>query len=185
MCTFNTLLLPASASLAQVNEVARETLRQTFEAQGNASIEAAAGPDARSFVRTGGCDCGAGLAKLARPVDAGPMERGLRKLRAEGWSEAKIERWKAQRAATQDKREALASRRHDGVRASAEAWAELVRRILEQGVPWVGLFTHDYHGSIANERIACGAARRHAGVAAEQLLELEADVPYVFERARR
>jgi hypothetical protein len=184
MCTFNTLVLPAPASIERVNEIARATLRQTFAAQGNESIEAAVGRGARSFVRDGGyCDCGAGLAKIARQVDAGPTERELRKLRADGWSVAKIERWKAQRAATHQKREAVAEGQHAGTRAIAEVWAELLRRTLEERVaPWVGVLTHEYRGSIANERIAC-TVQRLAGVTVEQLGEVEEDVVYVFAAA--
>ncbi len=181
MCTFNTLVLPASADLDEVNVVATEVLHRAFMPQGNAAIEAAFSRDARSFVKSTDCDCGSGLGQAARPTDAGPSERELRKLRAEGWSEAKIRRWLEQRNTTQQKRELAYDARHGGVPASATAWMTFVSRILEERLaPWVGLFTHDYRGSVATEQIEVGAVRRFVGVTVEQIGEIEEDVPFVF-----
>lgn len=181
MCTFNTLVLPASADLDEVNVVATEVLHQTFTPQGNAAIETAIGRDARSFVKSTDCDCGSGLGRTARPTDAGPSERELRKLRSDGWSEAKIRRWLDQRGATQQKRELEYEARHGGVPAGATAWMTFVSRILDEGLAaWVGLFTHDYRGSVATERIEVGAVRRFVGVSVEQIGEIEEDIPFVF-----
>jgi hypothetical protein len=191
VCTFNTLLLPASTDLDAVNEVASATLHQTFEPQGNAAIEAAvgdviaggppAGGGARSYVKRGNCDCGSGLARVARPTDTDPTDRELRKLRSDGWSEAKIRRWLDQRAATQQKRRVEYEARHGGLPASAAAWAAFVGRLLDEGLaPWVGLFTHEYRGSVATERIEIGAVRRHVGISVEQIGEIEEDVAFVF-----
>lgn len=174
MCTFNTLLLPASVQLAAVNAIAREALGQTFTPQENVTIERAVAADARSFVRDTDCDCGMGLA--ARP-DATPPDRELRKLRAAGWSDAKIQRWVDQRAATQQKRH----RQHQANRPQAAEWAAFVRRILDERLaPWVGLFTHDYEGSVKTESIEIAGARRFVGVTADQVEMIEEDVPFVF-----
>ncbi len=181
MCTFNTLVLPASSDLDEVNPVATEVLHQAFTPQGNAAIETAFGRAARSFVKSADCDCGAGLGRVARPTDAGPTERELRKLRSDGWSEAKIRRWLDQRGATQQKRGLEYEARHGSVPASATAWMTFVSRILEERLaPWVGLFTHDYRGSVATERMEVGAVRRVVGVSVEQIGEIEEDVPFVF-----
>ena len=180
MCTFNTLLLPASAPLEAINEIARETLHQTFVLQGNASIEAAVAA-ASSYVKHGNCDCGSELWKASRPQDSGPSERELNKLRADGWSQTKIDRWLAQRTANQVKREAEYERKHGGTPVHAAQWAGFVRRVLEERLaPWVGLFTHVYRGAIATERIEVGPVRRFAGVTVEQIAEIEVDVPFVF-----
>jgi hypothetical protein len=184
VCTFNTLLLPASTSLERVNELAKASLRLTFAPQGNRSIEAAVGPDAHSFVRAvGHCDCGAGVGKLEPPQSAACDERALRKLRQQGWSDAKIERWIAERVKTQQKRDAERERILDADRATNAAWYELVRGILdERAASWVGLFTHDYHGAIETERVPCNAIRRIKGVTLEQIADIDPDTAYVFAR---
>ena len=183
MCSFNTLLLPASANLDAVNAIARETLHQTFTAQGNEAIEKAVGQGARSYVKAGlHCDCGSGLARISRPRDSGPTDRELRKLRADGWSETKIQRWLDQRAATLEKREAEYEARHGGLPANVAAWTEFVQKILDDLAPWVGLFTHDYRGSVQTERIDFGAVRRLA-ISVEHIGEIEADVPFVFTQS--
>ena len=182
MCTFNTLLLPDVADLDTINEVASELLHQTFTRQDNAAIEVAVGSDARSFVKDSpNCDCGSGLARVARPTDPGPTDRELRKLRSDGWSDAKICRWLDQRASTQKKRALEYESRHGGVPASATAWTNFVSRLLDhKHASWVGLFTHEYRGSVRTERIEVGAARRVVGISIEQVGEIEEDVPFVF-----
>jgi hypothetical protein len=183
MCTFNTLLLPASASIERVNELSRELLRQTFTVQGNASIEAAVGRDARSFAKEKHCDCGMGLAKAPPPPPpkTGPMKRKLRKLRARGWTEARLARWQAGPTATPETHVEHPS----DPSPVAEKWAVLVRRILDERIAaWVGVLTHGYHGSIATERIKC-TAKKVVGVPAKQFEEIEEDIVYVFAAAQR
>jgi len=182
MCTFNTLVLPRSTSIDDVNRVAADALGQQFAPQNNASIEAAFGADAQSFVKASGhCDCGMGLTKLAAPAD--DLERDLRRLEAAGWSEGKIERWREQRAAASARREAAFANRGGGAPPYAAQWTAFVRRLLdERVVAWVGLFTHTYRGSYTSERIAVSEVRKHAGVSEERLAEIEEDIGFVFAR---
>jgi hypothetical protein len=187
MCTYNTLLLPVSTSLEAVNAVASKVLRQTFTAQGNQAIEHAVAADARSFVKDGTCcDCGMGLAKSPPPPPPPEVapDRELRRHRRDGWSEVKIRRWLDQRASVQLKRKVEYEHRGQGG-ADISVWTEFVRRLLdEQLSPWVGLFTHEYRGSLDTERIAVGAVRRFIGATPEQLAEIEEDIPFVFATQR-
>jgi hypothetical protein len=181
MCTFNTLLLPASAQLDAVNVIAHATLGHRFMPQGHAAIEDAAAPDARSFIKNNGCDCGMGLAERATNASHAPSDRELRKRRAEGWSEAKIERWLAQRKVTRERHEQEHHRRGEAHRDQARRWTAFVRRILDEGVAaWVGLFTHEYQGSVHSERISIAGVRKFVGVTDEQVSLLEEDIPFVF-----
>ncbi|MCX5746290.1 MAG: hypothetical protein NT062_27750 [Proteobacteria bacterium] len=187
MCTFNTLVLPTTVRLAVVNEIAESVLHLTFVDQGNPSIEHAFGDDARSFVRAGGdCDCGAGLASARRPQEVAATDRELDKRRAAGWSPAKLARWQAQRGETQTRRDDAFTRRHGHPPVVAATWAALVERLLEPRLAaWVGLFTHEYRGAVATERIAIGDLRRLAvrrGEVEARIGELEEDHPIAFTR---
>ncbi len=176
MCTFNTLLLPASTSLDRVNAVARELGWGLFAAQGNPSIEAAVA-DALSYVRAdGGCDCGSGLATADTTPYIGWSDGEVRKLNADGWSATKIERWKAQREAARAK---VANPAQPTVPAQ---WCTLLERLLDGRIAaWVGVFTHDYRGALGS-RITCKPVQRFSGVTVDRLSAIETDVPYVFAR---
>lgn len=181
MCTFNTLLLPASASIDAVNAISRRVLGRTFAAQNNRAIEAALGEDSRSFVRAqGDCDCGERLGKLSSPTSATSNHREIRKLRERGWGDAKIERWIADRARAEDKRE-RSSIAHAAPATDAE-WTELVRTVLDQrAAAWIGLFTHEYRGAIDTEQVTCRVAQRIRGVTLAQIETIARDTIYVFE----
>lgn len=181
MCTFNTLLLPGSVRVEAVNTIAHETLGPTFISQGNQSIERAVAADARSYIKGKFCDCGMGLAERLPATTGAPIGRELRKLRAAGWGDAKIQRWIEQRSAARQEHAAQRDQPHQASKAQAGVWAAFVRRILDERLsPWVGLFTHDYHGSVHTERIEIGDVRRFVGVTADEIDMIEEDVPFVF-----
>jgi hypothetical protein len=181
VCTFNTLLLPASVGIEAVNPIAHEVLGLTFTAQGNLTIERGVAADALSYIKDKHCDCGMGLAERPPALKRAPTDREVRKLRLAGWGDAKIQRWIAQRTATQQKHAAERDRHHEASLAKADEWAAFVRRVFEERLsPWVGLFTHDYHGSVHTERIDIENVRRFVGVTAEQVALMEQDVPFVF-----
>jgi len=164
VCTFNTLLLPASAPLDRVNALAREVVGHGFVVQGHVALESAVATDARTYITDGQCDCGS---ELARPP------RSPRTRKRAGWSQAKIERWFAQQAAK--------------VGPTPQArWAELIRGILARELAaWAGVFTHEYSGAVHDEVIAIRPVRRFADATAEVVAQIEADVPFVFTRASR
>src|SRR4051812_48467964 len=154
MCTFHSLVLPAATSLDAVNALATDILGHRFVAQRNASIERAFAGEARSHVRNDRCDCGEELTPGSARALRGSDGRA-RKARA-GWSQAKIERWYAQK---------IAARPGASARDAAARWRELVGRMLDGRLaPWVGVLTHAYQGSVSDEVVAVAPARRFAGV---------------------
>lgn len=111
MCTYNTLLLPGSMHIDPVNELARDELGRLFAIQGHVGIEQAISEDAKSYIKDKHCDCGMGLARRKALVPIEPAtEQDLKKLRSKGWSNAKIERWLAQRKATLEKQKLISHR---------------------------------------------------------------------------
>jgi hypothetical protein len=175
MCTFHSLVLPAAPSLDAVNALATDILGHSFVEQRNASIERAFAGKARSYVRNDRCDCGEEFARGSAQAPRGSDGRA-RKARA-GWSQAKIERWYAQR---------IAARHETSERDAAARWRELVGRMLDGRLaPWVGVLTHVYQGSVSDEVVVAAPARHFAGVTVECFARIEYDVPYVFAPARR
>jgi hypothetical protein len=173
MCTFHSLVLPAATSLDAVNVLAADIVGCSFVAQRNASIERAFAGEARSYVRNDRCDCGEELAQGSGRAQRGSDGRA-RKARA-GWSQAKIERWYAQK---------IAAQHGTSVGDAAARWCALVGRVLDGRLArWVGVLTHVYQGSVSDEVVAVAPARRFAGVTADCFARIEYDVPFVFAPA--
>src|SRR5262245_7882388 len=181
MCTFNTIVLPRAASLEAFERIALDSLHLRFVPQDNRAIEAAIADDARSFVKDGYCDCGMGLARLAAPPDAATTDRELRRLKAQGWSDARIARWREQREAGATRRQADFAKHGRGAPPHVSEWTATVRRLLDERVAaWVGLFTHEYRGDITTERVVVREVRRFVGASEEAIGAIEEDVAFVF-----
>src|SRR5688572_29469897 len=127
MCHFITAALPAGADAEAVASLFK-SYRRALEPVDNDWVVAQLPAGDRYFLTTRGyCDCGTSLGSLTRQCEAPRSpEDEVRKLKRKGWSEAKIERWRAEKLAAgeraRDRQEAMAQHMSE----DAESWAALL-----------------------------------------------------------
>ena len=155
-----------------------------FELISNPHVAQQIGPQ-DCYILTSGkyCDCGTALGSLINrvPTKAVGSERQVRKLRKQGWSEAKIKRWLEQKEQTIERHlredEALAK---DGS-PELDRWMMLLKELINvRQIPMVGLLLHSYHGGVERERIKIQRRERFrlSEVTPERLMKIEEDVLY-------
>ena len=142
MCTFIT---------ATVNEDADpERIEATFERTRFCFVElpAPAGiPAGRRYLahNSGHCDCGTAVGEGYRDERPPYTPDDLAKLRKKGWSDAKIERWKAQKLDAEAKDERATLDRQRAAHRDLASYVDLVRAMLDTpGVRVFGLM-HDFY----------------------------------------
>ena len=181
MCTFISVFVPKSTALETIAQVA-DAHGLAFRPQENESVVRQLSAGDGLFLTTNGhCDCGTLLGsenRLKRTRRQSP-EAVARRLRAKGWTEAKIARSLAQSEEHQiERRDAAQS----GAQNELARWRDFLLAATVRGhVPYVGVLVHDYTGPLsediqlkARERIMLGS------ISTELLAKLERDVPYEF-----
>jgi hypothetical protein len=185
MCHFITATLPRKVKLDLVAPFF-ESHKLGFKPVANrhvtAQIEAG---DAYILTTRGQCDCGTVLGSHNHADDHGSVgsERELEKLRKQGWSEAKIQRWIEQKEQTKVRN---VRKEEAGARADqplAEQWIRFITDLLESGyTSKIGLLLHLYHGGIETERIQIQSKEKVtlAELSPGQLMSMKEDVLYEF-----
>ncbi|MFM7731950.1 MAG: hypothetical protein ACKO6F_00475 [Cyanobium sp.] len=149
---------------------------RALKPQSNPALEAQLLPGERLLLTTAGhCDCGTALGALER--NAALLERRLRSeerreatLRRQGWSAARIQRWRHQR-------QNLGSGLHS--QAAVTDWERLLAALLSQPrTPYVGLLLHWYGGGL-DEPVAL-QGREALPLCTESLRWLREDVLAIF-----
>ncbi|NJC87307.1 MAG: hypothetical protein FIB02_02060 [Desulfuromonas sp.] len=185
MCHFITAVLPSSANINELSVIAGRNHRK-LEPLENASVMAQLKRGEAYFLTTRGmCDCGTTLGYALRAADTKSLEpiHQVRKLRAKGWSEAKIARWlQAKEKAVEDK-----SRRGQFFDKECNAdWYRFLMEILESGLAdYVGLLLRWYSRPLSGKfalRSRVTVNLETAGV--EVLSYLEDGILYEFSRGR-
>src|SRR5262249_14315957 len=131
------------------------------------------------------CDCGTVLGCLREEpgVDAKRLEAKCQQLRARGWSEAKIARWRLDK---QQGGERVARQADEGRRnrlEEAEQWLDFLRALLAvPGATRAGLLLHWYRGGPAEERLQIQRRQsvRLDEATPELLMRIDEDVLYEF-----
>ena len=145
MCRFISAILPASADIAALTVVA-ERHGRSLRPQSNPSVRKKLKADENCFLTTvGHCDCGTPLgAHAASATD--DTHTQIRKLRAKGWSETKITRWREQRGEHQAQKAATArSASETGI---AQWQAFLSEALARNDTPYLCLVIHMYSGAL-------------------------------------
>ena len=95
------------------------------------------------------CDCGTVLGDAPTDEERDTSFRmEIKKLKRKKWSQAKIDRYIADREKTKMKKE---QSRQDQGGDNVEMWADIVSTTLNEGASRVGLFYRMYSGLIVNE----------------------------------
>lgn len=156
MCHFVTATLAPNTDLAAVAPIF-ESHKLGFKLIDNSHISVQVERGTFQILTTRGhCDCGTILGSLdgtdvTKPVNYEPE---IKKFRQQGWSEAKIRRWIAQKAQTKEKEARKNEYRADGGASEAARWVALITDLLKsRGTGKVGLLVHMYSGGIEGERI--------------------------------
>lgn len=142
MCHFVTLVAPTE-DVAALRAVMLDHSRDAQRVEGR-SLGLVLRPDERQYLTCrAGCDCGTALVTYG-PANEVDEDREAVKLARKGWSSARIDRVLADRR----KAKARPNRGSD----SLEFWARVMNDVCRKlSLTHVGLFLHDYRGSIVDE----------------------------------
>lgn len=173
MCYFIKLVLPAEADVAALR-VIMERHGRVLGAISEPRVDRALPAGHQAYLTTRGCDCGTGLSSRASGRREHDADRDLARLRRQGWSEAKIQRWCEQRGS------AIARRAEVKERSRAqevEAWRALLSQLLDTGLDHLGLSVH-----WATDELHGGPVVPRERLSAETLSNLDENVLYTFTR---
>ncbi len=129
------------------------------------------------------CDCGTALGSRI-PLDRTEFEDEIMKkvamFKKKGWSQSKIERWKAQKIEANEKVESKLA----GVNGSESArWISFIKKLRQDaGANFVGIMLHFYTGGLIDERISINETVKMKidEVDEEYITKMKEDVLYVF-----
>jgi hypothetical protein len=186
MCHFVTAILPASSDVECVRELARKR-GFSWEPIENPSVARLLRPGETYYFTTRGmCDCGTSIGSRSR-IHFGSIEpdyeRERKKLRKMGWSQAKLDRWLADRKSAHAKRLAALDARGDPGESHARRWLDLLQAALTtRTASSIGLLLHFYKGGVETESIPVSkrAFVPLAELSLDRLLDVREDVIYEF-----
>ena len=156
MCDFIMAILPGNVDLPAVGAVF-ERHKVGFRQIHNPFVSAQVAPgDIWILTTRGGCDCGTPLGSLAyksaRETDH--FEAQTAKLRKQGWSEAKIQRWRTQKDSGRDKQEREDKTRAETSVQHVEPWLLFLTDLLASKLTdRIGLMVHWYRRDFETERL--------------------------------
>jgi hypothetical protein len=185
MCHFITATLPRKVELGLVAPIF-ESHKLGFKLIANRHI-AEQIESGNSYILTtrGQCDCGTVLGSHNNADDHGSVgsDRELKKLRKQGWSEAKIQRWIEQKEQTKVRNVLKEEADAQADLPLAEHWIRFITDLLESGyTSKFGLLLHWYHGGVENERIQIQSTEKVTltELSPGQLTRMKEDVLYEF-----
>jgi hypothetical protein len=111
------------------------------------------------------------------------LERDLERVRKQGWSEAKIQRWLAEKQIAREKDERKSQHEAEGGTRDAKQWMKLLTAVVRSGkAKQLGILLHWYRSGVTNERIRLKdtIATRLVEVTPEFLMTMKEDVLYNF-----
>ena len=187
MCDFIVAILPGNVDIPAVAAVF-ERHKRGFRQIHNPFLSAQIAPGDICILTTRGmCDCGTPLGSQvynsARETSGFEMQTA--KFRKQGWSEAKIQRWREQKDSGRDKQEREDKARAETSAQEVERWIWFLTDLLVSGLTdRIGLMRHYYRRGFETERLKI---ERLESVSPEQrtidqLLHLEDGVVYNYVR---
>jgi hypothetical protein len=173
MCHFIKLVLPAKADVSALRDIVKRHGR-ALEPVSAPRVDRELPTGDQAFLTTAGrCDCGTRLPNRRSKRREHDEDREAR-LRREGWSEAKIQRWREQRGEdAARKAEAKAKPKEQEV----EDWRALVSDLLDAKVDHVGLLVH-----WVTDDVQRGPVLPRASLNTETMSNLEENVLYTFTK---
>ena len=185
MCLYITATLPPDADLASIAAIFNEC-KFGFGLIENAHVIAQLPAGSRYVLTTRKhCDCGTVLGSMTDAFEATPssIDRDLEQLRRQRWSEAKIQRWLAEKQAAREKDERKTQHDAESGTHDAKPWIDLLSAVLASGsTKQLGILLHWYKSGVANERIVLKdtITTRLVKVTPKFLMTMKEDVLYNF-----
>jgi hypothetical protein len=180
MCLFVTATLPGGANVPELNRLS-EVHKRVFRPM-KSPVSRHLMPEESYFLTTWGqCDCGTGFACASptlRETAKGKEDEEESKIAqrvSKGWSQTKIDRWRAQRQEQQAK--------VDRLNPDCERWVQYITAMVGPGrTPWMGLMVHMYSGDLETEEFEiCGRTRVSlADLTPEAVSGFDRDTLYIF-----
>jgi hypothetical protein len=174
MCHFIKLVLPAQADIPALREIASRHGR-VLNPISEPRVDHELPPGDHAYLATTGhCDCETGLVNWKSMRREHDEDREVVRLRRDGWSEAKIQRWRSQRGeAVARKIDARTkSREHE-----LEEWRSLLSDLLDTKIDHVGILVH-----WVTDDIRQGPVLSRERLTTETIGSLEQSVLYTFTR---
>ena len=185
MCHFVTLVLGSPKKVAELETIAAKHGRK-LEPLANRSVEEHLKQGESYFYTTKGmCDCGTtlGYDERRKRKQSPDLDSQVKKLRAKGWGQSKIDRWLADKA-HHEATQAIVSKSDEHWN---DDWFALLIELLDSRlVHHVCLLLHFYSGPLSGRIEIKGRIKtnlREAGLGF--LLKIQEDVLYEFERSGR
>jgi len=173
MCHFIKLVLSAQADVPALRDIV-ERHGRVLEPISEPRVDRELPPGDDAYLTTRRCDCGTGLANRKAKRREHDEDREVARLRREGWSEAKIQRWREQRGeAVARKAEAKAKSKEQEV----EDWRALVSDLLDAKADHVGLLVH-----WVTDDVRRGPVLPKASLNTETISNMDENVVYTFTR---
>src|SRR5579884_1048952 len=151
MCTFVTAMIPKNAATPELRTIFSEYSFGWHEMH-NSSLSLLL-PDSIQLLPLGNqCNCSTalGAADHQDPREINDIDAEMSQLRAKGWGDAKIQRWRLdkERAATRRKEHL-----HHGMDDELQTWVNLIRDLLSRKlIPRFALILHFYDGPLDDEK---------------------------------
>lgn len=184
MCDFITAVLPGDAAPERWRPIVEEH-RLGFDPLANGSVPRLLEPGERYYRATRGeCDCGSCIGRARRSaakaaVDDAGLDRKIAKLRRDGWSEAKIQRWLADRGGARDR--ADRSDKHAVTADELGTWMRFLRAMVPSATPYVGLVHATYRRGLGDRLELRGRTSLPlASLSTETLADLEPETLYII-----
>ncbi len=189
MCHFITCLVAPGVSLLELQPLCNK-YGMLFKPIDNPFVSAQLPPGQYVRASRSVCDCGTALGSLSAKDNQKSLAEGesahaiaVAKLKKKGWSQAKIDRWQAEKE-TAAERSSLQRANSRG--ADLHGWCQFIMEfLLTSDSKHLGIILHMYNGTLADEKIQIKSIE-HLLLTEElekNLLSIREDVLYLFSMA--
>ncbi|HMS40948.1 MAG TPA: hypothetical protein PKE69_12025 [Pyrinomonadaceae bacterium] len=189
MCHFITATLPKDADLKKSQEIFKQH-HLRFEQIENQSVrEHLEKGDIYILTTQGMCDCGTVLASQNRDDYAldeisfqKATDAAIKKLKAKGWSDAKILRWQKETELNDERNKMEKEKSHEYLTTRADDWANFIKNLLNsKSTKRIGILVHEYSSGIENRiKILRKETISIKKLTPKFLVEMSEDVIYDF-----
>jgi hypothetical protein len=187
MCHFITATIPKSASIIDLNDIARNHHLQFYEIH-NAFVESQL-PKSLTYLSkvTNHCDCGTVLGSFYHSsIDGFTIrEKEIKKLRNKGWGEVKIKRWIDEKNKYKNKLMRETADKKDRWSPEAKEWHSFINMVVSStNIRKFGLLLHMYRGGPETEKIKLKKTDKISikEIDHQYLMKIQEDIFYQFTK---
>lgn len=189
MCHFITATLPKDTDLKKSEQIFKSHHLGFKEIENLSVAEHLEKGDIYILTTTGMCDCGTVLASQntdSHSVDKTQVQKykdkAIEKLKAKGWSDAKIRRWQKENGLNAEKQKLEEEQAHKYAMTRTDDWINFIQDLLNsKATKRIGILVHQYSGGLDNQIKILGKEKVELkNLTPKFLVELSEDVIYDF-----